>query len=93
MFDNKNGKNPEISSELKEKLKALSLHPDSPPLTIAEAAKVTNTSQKFWRNKIYNREIKYLKIGRLVRIPVIEIVVVIDVIIPFVLKTKEVDHD
>ncbi|MCF7825630.1 MAG: helix-turn-helix domain-containing protein [Candidatus Marinimicrobia bacterium] len=93
MYDSKRRKSQEISSDLKDKLRALSLNPDSPPLTVAEAANITNTSQKFWRNKIFNREIKYLKIGRSVRIPVIEIIVVIDVIAPFILNCEGVDHD
>jgi len=93
MYDNKNRKKQEISTEIKDRLRALSLDPESPPLTVAEAAKLTNTSQKFWRNKIYNREIEYLKIGRVVRITVIEIVRVVTIVIPFILKSDEVEID
>jgi excisionase family DNA binding protein len=88
MFDNKAGKRTEISNELGERLRSLSLEPDSPPLTVAEAATLTNTSQKFWRTKIYHREIKYLKIGRSVRIPATELVRVIKVIAPFIIESR-----
>ncbi len=84
MYGNKNGKKPEISNEIKDRLRALGLNPDSPPLTVAEAANVSNNSKKFWRNKIYKREIKYLKIGKSVRIPVIEIARLIKIIVPFI---------
>ena len=93
MYDNKNRKKQEISTEIKDRLRALSLDPESPPLTVAEAAKLTNTSQKFWRNKIYNREIEYLKIGRVVRITVLEIVRVVIIVIPFILQSEEVEND
>lgn len=38
-------------------------------LTLDEAAKVTRMSLAWWRQKVFRREIKYLKIGRSVRIP------------------------
>ena len=38
-------------------------------LTIAEAAQLTRMSSSWWRQKVFRREIDYLKIGRSVKIP------------------------
>ena len=38
-------------------------------LTIEEAAEITRMSQSWWRQKIFRKEIKHLKIGRRVFIP------------------------
>ncbi len=38
-------------------------------LTIQEAALATRMSQAWWRQRVFRKEIKYLKIGRSVRIP------------------------
>ncbi len=38
-------------------------------LTINEAASVSRMSPSWWRQKIFRREIKFLKLGRSVRIP------------------------
>ncbi len=42
-------------------------------LTIKEAAELANNSPEFWRKKILNREINFVKIGSSVRIPLEEI--------------------
>ena len=42
-------------------------------LSIKEAAELANNSTEFWRKKILNREIKFYRIGRSIRIPVSEI--------------------
>jgi len=38
-------------------------------LTVEEAAKATRMSAGWWRQKIFRREIKFVRIGRSVRIP------------------------
>ena len=38
-------------------------------LTINEAAKLSRMSPSWWRQRVFKREIKFLKIGRSVRIP------------------------
>jgi excisionase family DNA binding protein len=38
-------------------------------LTIREAADLTRMSQGFWRQRLFRKEIKYLKVGRRVFIP------------------------
>jgi excisionase family DNA binding protein len=38
-------------------------------LTIEEASKLSRMSQGWWRQRIFRREIKFLKIGRSIRIP------------------------
>ncbi len=38
-------------------------------LTISEAAKMTRMSASWWRQRVFRKEIDYLKIGRSVRIP------------------------
>jgi len=37
--------------------------------TVEEAALATNMSPAFWRQKIWRREVKFMKIGRSIRIP------------------------
>jgi excisionase family DNA binding protein len=37
--------------------------------TIAEAAEISRMSQPWWRQKIFRKEIRHLKIGRRVFIP------------------------
>ncbi len=37
--------------------------------TLREAATVTKMSLAFWRQKVWRREVKFMKIGRSVRIP------------------------
>ena len=37
--------------------------------TVQEAALVTNMSSAFWRQRIWKREVKFMKIGRSIRIP------------------------
>ncbi len=37
--------------------------------TVEEAALATNMSLAFWRQKIWRREVKFMKIGRSIRIP------------------------
>ncbi len=67
-------RNPQISKIHEERLRALSLDPDTPPLTVAEAAKSTNTSQEFWRTRIRERRIEFIRFGRSIRIPVSTII-------------------
>jgi excisionase family DNA binding protein len=38
-------------------------------LTVKEAAQMTRMSASWWRQRVFRREIEYLKIGRSVRIP------------------------
>ncbi|MBM3300747.1 MAG: helix-turn-helix domain-containing protein [Deltaproteobacteria bacterium] len=38
-------------------------------LTVNEAAEATRMSASWWRQKIFRKEVSYLKIGRAVRIP------------------------
>ena len=38
-------------------------------LTVEEAAEATRMSLSWWRQKVFRREVDYLKIGRSVRIP------------------------
>jgi excisionase family DNA binding protein len=38
-------------------------------LTISEVAKITRMSASWWRQRVFRKEINYLKIGRSVRIP------------------------
>jgi excisionase family DNA binding protein len=42
---------------------------DDPLLTVAEAAKVLKTSERFPRRLIAERRIRFVKVGRYVRIP------------------------
>ena len=38
-------------------------------LTITEAAKLTRMSSAWWRQRVFRKEIKFLKVGRRVLIP------------------------
>lgn len=38
-------------------------------LTISEVAQITRMSASWWRQRVFRKEINYLKIGRSVRIP------------------------
>lgn len=45
------------------------ISPDDRLLTVAEAAEYLNTSQRFPRRLIEERRIRFVKVGRFVRIP------------------------
>ncbi len=38
-------------------------------LTVSEAARISRMSTAWWRQRVFRKEINYLKIGRSVRIP------------------------
>jgi excisionase family DNA binding protein len=38
-------------------------------LTVAQAAELVNTSERFWRRMIAERRIRFVRVGRHVRIP------------------------
>ncbi|WP_121433062.1 helix-turn-helix domain-containing protein [Actinomadura pelletieri] len=47
----------------------MTLDPDDKLLTYAEAAEVLNTSPRFPRRLVEERRIRFVKVGRFVRIP------------------------
>lgn len=54
---------------MKHKQKALALDPDDRLLTVAQAAEILGTTERFPRRLIAERRIRFVKLGRYVRIP------------------------